>query len=71
MGTTLPRGAKILPCLLTQTNSRDIFFLLIATELAPQGNVVPKKRFVRHRFAQRQPVFICALNPVSAAYTQF
>ena len=26
-GTTLPRGAKILPCCLTQSNSRDIFFL--------------------------------------------
>ena len=28
-GTTLPRGAKILPCCLTQSNSRDIFFSLL------------------------------------------
>ena len=26
VGTTLPRGAKILPRRLTQSNSRDIFF---------------------------------------------
>ena len=42
LGTTLPRGAKILPCRLTQSNSRDVFFLLMATELALQGNVVRK-----------------------------
>ena len=43
LGTTLPCGAKILPRRLTQSNSRDIFFsLLMATELAPRGNVVPK-----------------------------
>ena len=25
LGTTLPRGANILPCHLTQSNSRDVF----------------------------------------------
>ena len=42
---------------LTQSNSRDIFFLiLMANELAPQGNVVPvfivteKKHFTSYHF---------------------
>ena len=40
-GSSLPCGAKILPCLLTQSNGRDIFSLLMATELAPRGKEVP------------------------------
>ena len=41
-GSSLPRGAKILPCRLTQSNNRDIYFyLLMAIKLAPQGKEVP------------------------------
>ena len=42
LGTTIPRGTTVFLCLLTQSYGRDIFFsLLMATELAPQSNVVP------------------------------
>ena len=42
-GSSLPFGAKILSCRLTQSNSRDIFFsLLMATEVAPRDKEVPE-----------------------------
>ena len=43
-GTTLPRGAKILPCRLTQSNSRDIFF-------SPNGDLTGTTGSCRMKFS--------------------